>query len=489
MNRQCDAEMIHDVLDRDGAQLDMTLPDRLNKLLRVSFVCQCGAKSNKVFEQIRYHSGAYCWSCSMKNRGRKAKATKAARIAAGVVEADTAVPPDAVPEVDISENEEVIDITPPSSPQLTDTIPIEHNVPLASNLVAEHGGQIIAEMRDIDGYVNATKMCKSGGKEWKQYMRNATTTNFLVALESKVHIPILDLVQSRPGGDHSGTWVHHQVAIHLAMWISPVFAVAVTDLVTRFLGGKTAVVDGVATTDVVALHAINYRPIIKSIAFSDNLLAPIPPDVPGLYFALLKEVRNDKFIICEEVPEGKSVVGFGYSESSIRDRIDAQNIETGGCYQMLDYHEDPYPRLLEKELKQCLKYQLNILQLSGKCVGKPGRKKEFFAANQGEYATLVEHMINVARHYMEEKRKTERMMSNDLESRKLDLEFQKVELRKVEIEHESAARIAEAQSETAKRNAEARIAEAQTAATTAEVRKLELQLEIMKFKAQQLSIT
>jgi len=78
--------MIHDCLERDGAQLDMTLPDRLNKLLRVSFVCQCGAKSNKVFEQIRYHSGAYCWSCSMKNRGRKAKATKAARIAAGVLE-------------------------------------------------------------------------------------------------------------------------------------------------------------------------------------------------------------------------------------------------------------------------------------------------------------------------------------------------------------------------------------------------------------------
>ena len=45
-------------------------------------------------------------------------------------------------------------------------------------------------------------------------------------------------MQSRTTGFDRGTWVHPQVAIHFAHWISSKFAVAVTEIVLRFSTGQ-----------------------------------------------------------------------------------------------------------------------------------------------------------------------------------------------------------------------------------------------------------
>lgn len=52
--------------------------------------------------------------------------------------------------------------------------------------------------------------------------------------------PISELVQSIRGGNPElqGTWVHPQVAIHLAQWLSPEFAVKVTKWVFDWMSGK-----------------------------------------------------------------------------------------------------------------------------------------------------------------------------------------------------------------------------------------------------------
>lgn len=41
-----------------------------------------------------------------------------------------------------------------------------------SSILVQHEG-LVAEMRASDGYVNATKMCKSGRKQWSHYYRLA----------------------------------------------------------------------------------------------------------------------------------------------------------------------------------------------------------------------------------------------------------------------------------------------------------------------------
>jgi hypothetical protein len=84
--------------------------------------------------------------------------------------------------------------------------------------------------RQADGYVNATAMCKAGGKRWPHYFWNASTTAYIAALTPVVGIPATGtngLVQSSWGGtpDLQGTWIHPRLAVDLARWISPAFAV------------------------------------------------------------------------------------------------------------------------------------------------------------------------------------------------------------------------------------------------------------------------
>ena len=100
---------------------------------------------------------------------------------------------------------------------------------------AYHGRTI--EQRAKDGYINATAMCQAAGREFKHYNANQATKAFLAELSSEVGIPTSELVQSISGGDpwRQGTWVHPQVAIHLAQWLSAKFAVLVSRWVFEWM--------------------------------------------------------------------------------------------------------------------------------------------------------------------------------------------------------------------------------------------------------------
>lgn len=98
----------------------------------------------------------------------------------------------------------------------------------------------VVDQRSEDGYINATAMCKAAGKLIGHYSDTQNTKAYLAELASDIGIPISGLVQSVKGGDPSlqGTWVHPQVAIHLAQWLSPKFAVQVSKWVHEWLSGS-----------------------------------------------------------------------------------------------------------------------------------------------------------------------------------------------------------------------------------------------------------
>jgi hypothetical protein len=106
-------------------------------------------------------------------------------------------------------------------------IAIQGELPLIEH---DHHGRLIRQ-RAKDGYINATAMCKAAERRWSHYAENASTKSFVKVLASKTGIPASTLIQSLTGGDVrlQGTWVHPQVAIHLAQWLSPEFAVQVSD--------------------------------------------------------------------------------------------------------------------------------------------------------------------------------------------------------------------------------------------------------------------
>jgi len=78
-----------------------------------------------------------------------------------------------------------------------------------------------------EGMINATQMAKACGKEISEFFRLKNTNEYLEALNSSMGIPVDELFVIKEGGNGGGTWVHRKLAIRIAQWCSPKFAVQV----------------------------------------------------------------------------------------------------------------------------------------------------------------------------------------------------------------------------------------------------------------------
>lgn len=95
-----------------------------------------------------------------------------------------------------------------------------------SKLVSRSWNGTPISRRTTDGYVNATAMCRANEKRWSKYRESERAAEYLEALSTEVRIPVYGLIQAQTGGASGGeTWVHPQVAVDLARWISAPFAV------------------------------------------------------------------------------------------------------------------------------------------------------------------------------------------------------------------------------------------------------------------------
>ena len=115
---------------------------------------------------------------------------------------------------------------------------------------------LIIERQTCDGFFNGTSMCSAFKKSFKHYLRNNRTSEYLDALaaqsqvaqsqalsESALRNRKVDfatvrasLVQVQNGGPNRGSWIHERVAVDLARWLSPDFAVWMDGWVLEGLG-------------------------------------------------------------------------------------------------------------------------------------------------------------------------------------------------------------------------------------------------------------
>ncbi|AUB43644.1 DNA-damage-inducible protein D (plasmid) [Nostoc flagelliforme CCNUN1] len=76
------------------------------------------------------------------------------------------------------------------------------------------------------GYVNATQMCNANNKSWGHYKERKSTKAYWMALSNDIGIPISSLVIEVDGyGSSQGTWIHPEIAIDLAQWVSVEFRI------------------------------------------------------------------------------------------------------------------------------------------------------------------------------------------------------------------------------------------------------------------------
>lgn len=82
-----------------------------------------------------------------------------------------------------------------------------------------------------DGFINATAMCKAGGKKFNDWKRLESTKEFINEMNEigSTGIPAdLIITISKGPNDSRGSWIHPDLAVQLAQWISPKFALKVS---------------------------------------------------------------------------------------------------------------------------------------------------------------------------------------------------------------------------------------------------------------------
>lgn len=117
-------------------------------------------------------------------------------------------------------------------------------------------GTNITFLRGDSVMVNATQMAKAFGKRPVDWLKHQQSSEYIKALSEVRNVTSTDLVKVIKGGNISmqGTWMHQDVAIEFARWLSPAFAIWTNDHI------KNLMTTGVATIgndDEAILHAIN----------------------------------------------------------------------------------------------------------------------------------------------------------------------------------------------------------------------------------------
>ncbi len=97
-------------------------------------------------------------------------------------------------------------------------------------------GEVKVLIRKKDGYVNATKLCKKGGKEFFHWNSNEASKQMVNELLLITKLCKNKLIEKVLGGNNliRGTYVHPFLVPHIATWISPRFGIIVSKIIQEW---------------------------------------------------------------------------------------------------------------------------------------------------------------------------------------------------------------------------------------------------------------
>jgi uncharacterized protein YfiM (DUF2279 family)/predicted GIY-YIG superfamily endonuclease len=121
---------------------------------------------------------------------------------------------------EFSDSESFVDVDSEEEIEEIEEIDIEVSGELCLN------GTVI-QARTSDGYINSTQICKAAGKKFSHWSSLDSTKELINVLSSSAGIPADELVHAQTSRYGGGSWVHPDLAVQLAQWCSPVFAVRV----------------------------------------------------------------------------------------------------------------------------------------------------------------------------------------------------------------------------------------------------------------------
>lgn len=83
--------------------------------------------------------------------------------------------------------------------------------------------------------VNATEMAKPFGKRPNDFLSAKSTQELISSLSAKTGISATALVVVNQGGNNQGTWLHEDLALIFAQWLSPTFYLWCNDRIKELM--------------------------------------------------------------------------------------------------------------------------------------------------------------------------------------------------------------------------------------------------------------
>lgn len=112
--------------------------------------------------------------------------------------------------------------------------------PSVSTVFAYDGANVTFAKKDGVVMVNATQMAKPFGKKAADWLKTDYVKDFINTMTEVKKINSSDLLRVTYG-NNGGTWMHEDVAIEFARWLSPAFAIWCNDRIKELLTvGMTA---------------------------------------------------------------------------------------------------------------------------------------------------------------------------------------------------------------------------------------------------------
>jgi hypothetical protein len=196
----------------------------------------------------------------------------------------------------------------------------------ATAIVTRSFKGLVVERRDSDGYFNGTNLCAAFKKKFDNYLQTQRVSAYLDALAQSIHsksgFPDLDfdqarasLVQVQHGGSSRGSWIHERVAVDLARWLSPDFAVWMDGWILEGLGLSSQSSVPTPQMPAIAEHAFVPR---KPLVIQDENSVGLP--------------GNDHLYAALRV--GESIIKVGISKD-VLERLKTLSQQFQGKYELL----------------------------------------------------------------------------------------------------------------------------------------------------------
>lgn len=103
-----------------------------------------------------------------------------------------------------------------------------------TNIFAYNGNNITF-LEDGNLMINAAQMAKPFGKRPVDWLKTEQSKSLMEAMTKVKNITLDDILQVKYGGSNPGTWMHQDLALLFAQWLSPEFYLWCNDRIKELL--------------------------------------------------------------------------------------------------------------------------------------------------------------------------------------------------------------------------------------------------------------